>query len=989
MKLKTRCLFPIALLVTVNAVSGQALVPKLTLWSNNFESNTVGQTTGVNPTVINGFRQSFIGGVVRDSSISEPFGPTNKYLELTPNNNTTNPSAGYRIIVNGILKASYTTSPVATSFDFNESTAPGYDTVIGFGTGTSDSQPDLNDAQAVASLKFRNGVVTLGAKTSLISGSLPSFTQGKNYRITYITNFTSDVHEVTGPDSSELTLEPKQFACWMYDPSTETYSTPVVVGNNNSRNLDAHVLLIFRHFSNTAENQRQTIYVDNLEAKSFGEPVPTWAGLGSDALWSTPANWQRDLPPVAGENVVFTGSANLSPDNDMPEDTQFSNISFESSTASFNLIGNRIELLGAISNASAANQAVQLPISINSTHAISNSTTGTKLSLDEIVSGSGSLEKTGTSTVTLTAANTYSGSTTITGTGTVGTHALEIFNFTNGGEPSSIGSSSNNAANLILNGGELRYAGIGDSSDRLFTIQANSFINNNGGGALSFTNPAAFEHANPTVTRTLNLGGTYLDGPNTFAPIITNPSETAFTGLTIRGGTWVVSATNTYTGNTTLNFGTKLSISSNANLGNASGVGKITLAGTLICTESLTLNSARGIYTGSGTAAGNGTIEVAAEKTVTHDGVISDNLSGSAIGADSFSKSGLGTLALGAANTYTGTTNIAAGTLRLGENSSFNNSSNITVRADATLDISSKTSTFPFLATQTLTGSGTISGQSITVAGTLAPGYQGIGTLTTASAAMEANSSLVIQTNSLDGTSDSLAISGNLDIHPDTVLVLSDTALTPGIIPNGDKLTLATYTGILTGSFKDQPEGSTVIIGENQFSLSYSDENAITLTSINPSAADPYTLWIDSFASLSDPAGKTKIADPDGDGRSNLEEFAFDSDPTNPANDGKIQSRLVSSDGNSYLTLTLPVRDSAVFSGAPSLTSTLVDGITYGIHGSFSLDAFSADVSEISPAPVTEPTLNTGWSYRSFRLNANTTEQSRGFLRAALTGEAQ
>lgn len=983
MKLKTRRCLPIALLASVTVVSGQALVPKLTLWSNNFESNTVGQSTGASPSVINGFRFSFPGGVIRDSSAMEPFGPNNQFLELSPDNNPT-VNVGYRTIVNGLLKSSYTASPVGISFDFNESTAPGYDTSIGFGTGTSDSAPDLNDAQGIASLKFRNGVITLGPRTSLVSGTLPAFSEGKNYRITYITNFTSGTHDVTGPDDTEITLEPKQMAFWLYDPIAQTYTSPVVLANSNSRVLDAHISLVFRHFSTTTSTQRQTIYIDNLQASNFGEPVPTWAGLGSDALWTSPENWLRSLPPIAGENIVFTGSAGLAPDNDMPEDTSFNNISFEATSTSFNLIGNRIDLAGGVSNLSATNQTLQLPLLFNSSHTLNNSTSNTALYFDEVISGSGSIEKTGSGTVELRAENTYSGPTTITGTGAVGTHALSVFNLTNGDLPSSIGSSSSAASNLILNGGELRYSGSGDSTDRLFTINSNSYINNNGSGPLAFSNPAAFEHANTSVTRTLNFGGSYTTSPNTFTPQITNTSGTGLTGLTVRGGTWVVSGANTYTGNTTINFGAKLSINSDANLGNATGVGKFTIAGTLICTDDITLNTARGIYAGSATAAGNAIIEVADGKNVSHDGVISNNLGGSAVGADSLTKSGLGTLTLGAANTYSGTTTISAGTLALGENASFSASTSISVRTDAILNLSAKSTAFPFLSTQTLSGSGTISGQAITVAGSLSPGTSSIGTLTTADLTTEAGANIILQTNSASITCDSIAVIGNLNINPETTLSLSETALTPSLIPNGEKLTLASYTGTFSGSFKDLPEGGSVIIGDNEFTLSYTDNSAITLTSINPATADPFTLWIDSFVSLTDPAGKTRIADPDGDGRSNFEEFAFDSDPTNPANDGKIQSRIVAIEGSSYLTLTLPVRDSAAFSGTPSLTSTPVDGITYSISGSLDLSAFTAEVSELTPALATEPPLSTGWSYRSFRLNSPTSGQSRGFLRAGL-----
>jgi autotransporter-associated beta strand protein len=975
-----------SLVACATAASAQTLSPNAVIWENNFEANSVGASTGANPGVINGFRFNFPGGVVRDSSSVAPFGENNRYLELSPNNNPS-VNSGYRAIINGVLKAAYIATPVGFSFDFNESIAAGFDTIIGFATASTDSAVDLNPTYAVVALKFRNGAVTVGDSTSIVSGSLPSFTQGVKYRITYITNFTGVRHKVLGPDNLDITLEPMQMACWIHNPTAVTYASPIIVANNNSRALDAHLSLIFRHSSTTAATQRQTIYVDNLLATNFAVPTPTWVGNGSDALWSTAANWSQSTVPAANDNIVFTGSQNLLPDNNLALGTAFTNISFETTSSSFTLTGNGIELLGTLSNSSSVNQTVEFPLLLSSTRTITNNTTGTHLHLNGLISGGGRISKTGAGTVALGGANTYSGGTTITGTGVVDSHALEVLQLANGGLPSSLGNSSSGAENLIINAAELRYTGTGDTTDRLFTLAATAFITNNGSGPLTFSNTAAIQHSNTGTTRTLNLGGTFTASPNVFTPQITDTGSTGLTGLTARGGTWAVSGNNTFTGNVTINFGAKLSVQSDANLGAATGAGKFTLAGTLICTEDITLNSGRGIYAGSSTAAGNAIIEVAENKTATHNGVISNHLGGSAVGADGLIKSGLGTLVLGAANTHTGTSTVFAGTLSLGASGTINSSPTISVRGGATLDLSAKAAAFSILATQTLTGAGTVQGQSLNVAGSIAPGNSGIGALGTDSVAMAANSILTIQINSTAATSDTLAVNGDITLDAETTLSLADIATAPELIPNGSKLTLITYNGSRIGTFKNLPEGSTVVVGDNKFSLSYTDASAITLTSTNAISATPFVVWIDSFLAITDPAEKEKNADPDGDGRSNFEEFAFDGDPSNPSSDRKSQSDLVLVDGLNYLTLTIPVRDSAVFTGSPALISAAVDGLIYGIRGSYDLSGFAAGVVEVSPAITTGPPLNPGWSYRSFRLSANSSEQPRGFLRSEVTAE--
>lgn len=419
-------LFAAFSLATAAHSSANPLVPLTTIWQNNFESNSAGQSTGASPAVINGFRFNFPGGIVRNSSEIAPFGSPNLYLELSPANNIANPASGYRVILNSVLKRDFTAQPVGISFDFNESPAPGFDTIIGFGTGAADSNPDVNDASGLIALRFRNGAINLGSRTSLVSvgqndGSdpetpmtLPSFIEGTTYRFTFITNFTTETHKIVGPDQGVFTLTPKQGAFFLYDPATDAFAPRVIIANNNSRVLDDHVSFLFRHFSASLETQRQTIYVDNMVASSYGEPPAVWTGAGSDALWSNAANWLDQQLPQAGKSIIFSGDDNLDPLNDLPADTSFGAISFIDALTTFRLDGNRVEVSQRIGNESPATQILAMPVLIGSSALLAeNLTAGTTLALEGIISGTGGLIKKGQGALELSGDNDFTGSKTV------------------------------------------------------------------------------------------------------------------------------------------------------------------------------------------------------------------------------------------------------------------------------------------------------------------------------------------------------------------------------------------------------------------------------------------------------------------------------------------------------------------------------------------------------------------------------------------------
>ena len=166
-----------------------------------------------------------------------------------------------------------------------------------------------------------------------------------------------------------------------------------------------------------------------------------------------------------------------------------------------------------------------------------------------------------------------------------------------------------------------------------------------------------------------------------------------------------------------------------------------------------------------------------------------------------------------------------------------------------------------------------------------------------------------------------------------------------------------------------------------------------TLTVTSGPVVSGFASWIaGSFANGSVPALQQGANDdPDNDGASNLVEFAFDGDPTSASNNGKVHALTVDSDqdvetSGKELVLTVAVRsDVGVFTGATSKSAT-VDGITYTIEGSTTLDPFNSQVNVVPTAATPSPaTLSSGYVWKSFNLEGSNGLPGKGFLRAKVT----
>jgi autotransporter-associated beta strand protein len=457
-------------------------------------------------------------------------------------------------------------------------------------------------------------------------------------------------------------------------------------------------------------------------------------------------------------------------------------------------------------------------------------------------------------------------------------------------------------------------------------------------------------------------------GTSIYAGLIVDSvlSGTRKVGLTVASGALTLSGANTYSGGTTVNQGT-LTVDTGGTIGAATGALAVNNTNTGVGNDSI-LNLATALNTAVGNLSGaisppsggantatinNGGVGRNFTVTQTADATYAGVIAGS--GDFTLGASSTNALTLSGINTYTGATTVSAGTL---------------------LITGSIAGTASVATTGTLGGSGTIAGvTTVATTGTLSPGSNNVGTLNFSSTLTLDAGSNYAATITGAATNDKVNVTGALTANGNIVVTLSGYA--PVANDTFDIADAASISGTPTFDFSN----AVLSAGLSWDTSTFAIDGKIKVIS-----ADPFGPW----ATLNNVLGG-KGGDDDGDGVSNLLEFATNSDPKSGTSGARVYAKVHTLGGDNALTYSIATRKTATFAAAGSKQQATKDNVQYTIEATNDLTTWNTvvvtelgavDAAAVQAAIVPAlPALGTDWEWHTFRTDGGSAIDPQDFIR--------
>ena len=750
------------LLATVIAIAW--LLPAPALAQAVRASAQAGATTGVLSLTVNKPAGTVTGDVMiaaiavrpNTATITAPAGWT---LIRRTNQAATNASsqATYRKVAAAGEPANYT-------WTFNTSTGSAGGIMTLFGVNTA------------APVDIENGQVTASALTH----AAPSVTTTKSY----------DMIVTTHSFTSAATWTPPGGMTEAVDVSSD--AVPNAVGIILEMNYVVQPVAGATGVKTATASNDADVGVGQTLALARATTA-TWTGAVSN-LWVNGGNWSGlgGTPLVGGEDLIFPGgAANLSNSNGLAAATTFNSITITGT--GYTLAGNSIVLgAGNLTDGSVAgSNTISLAMAFAATRTITVTDAASTLTLSGVTSGAGGLTKAGAGTLTLSAANTYTGVTTVSA-GVLDARTNTALGTVAGATTVASGAALQVDGTGLLIAEPVTLNGTGIASGGALRNLAN---NNTWSGAITLGSAARINSDAGTLTLSNTISGATMGltvggaGNTTVSGVIGTTTGT----LTKDGtGTLTLSAANTYTGATTISAGA-------LRLGIANAVGAssaVTVAGA----ATFDLN---GFSDAIGSLAGAGTVTsgVAGAVTLTAGGNNTSTLFSGILqngsGTVTLTKAGTGTLTLSGANTYTGVTTVSAGVLDAQNNTALGTTAGATtVTAGAALQVDG--SGLLIAEPLTLNGTGIAGGGALR---NLANNNTWSGAITLGSAArINSDAGTLTVSNTISGAGVGLTVGGAGNTTVSGVIGTTTGTLTKD---GAGTLTLSaanTYTGTTTVS---------------------------------------------------------------------------------------------------------------------------------------------------------------------------------------------